>query len=64
MIYPKQFLDCLEKTDFNLLTKQKLKLAEVIEFNAELGDEATEALDGILNLLDSLTDIYFTGSTL
>ena len=64
MIHEKEFLKALEKTDFNLLQKQKLKLVDILSTNDNLSDDETESLDGILNLLDALMDIYFTGCTL
>jgi hypothetical protein len=48
----------VENVDFPMLKKQKLSLVEVIMQNDKLTQDQTDSLDGILNLLDYMTDHF------
>jgi hypothetical protein len=48
-------MQALKKIDWELLGKQKLTLVEVLD-SRKLNDYQREAMEGILNLLDEMTD--------
>jgi hypothetical protein len=56
-------MKALEKVDYGLLSKQKLTLVEMLmsspNSTVALSKEQIEALHGILNLLDEVTDEHY-----
>jgi hypothetical protein len=48
-------MECIEKIDWALLEKQKMSLVNVLN-NDDIEDEDKTNIEGILNLLDTMTD--------